>query len=89
MSRIEKIVLLKKVKTLQTSSPTSTILIRAPFQANGVTKGKIVRTENALSLSAPSKENKNLDTTRYARAEVSKCPVLIVVCSLDCLVTIV
>lgn len=50
-----------------------TTLIRLPFQVNGVAKAKLICTEKALLLPAPRKQkNKDLDTIRYARAEVKQ-----------------
>ena len=61
-------------------SLTLAILFRSSFQVNGVPKDKMICKENALSFPAPSKqEQKNLDTKRYARAEVSRCPFALLV----------
>eukprot|EP00903_Cladosiphon_okamuranus_P009917 g9414.t3 len=63
----------KRSKALATSVKRIPKTQRDSFvrKVNGVTKDKMTCTENALSLPAPDKQKKkNLDTKRYARAEV-------------------
>lgn len=69
------------------ANDSSLFFLDAYSQVSGVTKGSgTACSENALSMPAPRarRTKKNLDTTRYARAEVGVCHMLVLLLCATC-----